>query len=223
MPPMDPMSARAFAAALRTQLASPLPGRAYQELMLPAARRSELDPPSTSNSAVLLALLGARSEPSLLLIERGAGGPHGGQFAFPGGKEEAGDGGPVGTALREAQEEIGLDPGEVEVLGLLTPLVVKVSAFFVRPVVGFVAGSPALAANRDEVAAILEIPLEQLTRPECRGEREVLARGERLLAPCYVFGETLVWGATAMMLREFEELLIRSGALRPAQRPRLPR
>jgi 8-oxo-dGTP pyrophosphatase MutT (NUDIX family) len=214
---------RGLAASLRAELARPLPGREYQERMLPAARRSEARPPSTSNSAVLLALLGARDEASVVLIERSAGGPHGGQYAFPGGKEEAGADGPVATALREAREEIGLDPREVEVLGLLSPLVVAVSAFRVQPVVGFVSLPPSLLANRDEVAAILEVRLEQLTRPESKAEREILVRGERLLVPCYLFGEALVWGATAMMLREFEEVLRRSGASARAQPPRLPR
>jgi len=206
---MNKMSSREFADALRAELAKPLPGSEYRDLMLPASRRGEIPRAPLSNSSVLIALLGARVEASLVLIERSSGGPHGGQIAFPGGREEAGDLSPVDTALREAREEIGLDPREVEVLGTLSPLVVAVSGFLVRPVVGFVAEPPSLKANPEEVAAILEVSLEQLTRPESKAERELLVRGERLLVPCYLFGENLVWGATAMMLRELEEVLVR--------------
>jgi 8-oxo-dGTP pyrophosphatase MutT (NUDIX family) len=178
--------------------------------MLPAARRGETPSRSPSASSVLIALLGARPEPSLLLIERSAWGAHGGQIAFPGGRQEKVDSGPIDTALREAREEVGLEPREVEVLGLLSPLVVAVSSYLVQPVVGFVAEPPSFAANPDEVSAILELKLEQLTRPESKAEREILVRGERLVVPCYLFGPTIVWGATAMMLREFEEALRRS-------------
>jgi 8-oxo-dGTP pyrophosphatase MutT (NUDIX family) len=168
-------------------------------------------PPRPEPSAVLLALVaGGSGGPSLVLVEREAGGPHGGQIAFPGGRREAGDSSMVETALREAREEVGIDPESVDVLGLLSPLAIPVSGFLVQPVVGLVAGTPELKANPGEIASVFEVPLAQLMKPENRQEREVLARGRSLIVPCYVFGEAVVWGATAMMLAEFEAVLRRA-------------
>ena len=158
-------------------------------------------------SAVLVAITLIESRPSLLLIERTGGGPHGGQIAFPGGKVEEGDSGPVAAALREAEEEIGLDPETVETLGLLSPLTIAVSGFLVQPVLGLVSEAPPLRPNPGEVAAIIELPLAALLDPRNAAERAILVRGERLLVPCYLFGETLVWGATAMILAELKVLL----------------
>jgi 8-oxo-dGTP pyrophosphatase MutT (NUDIX family) len=194
---------------VRNALAEPLPGRAFQESMLPASRRGQAAPPRLSSSAVLLAIVVGSRGPSLVLIERAAGGPHGGQIAFPGGRQEEGDSSLVDTALREAEEEVGLERGSVEVLGLLSPLTISVSGFLVQPVVGLVATPPAWKPNPGEVASVFEIPLPELLRSENRQEREILARGEAISVPCYVFGELLVWGASAMMLAEFEEVLRR--------------
>jgi 8-oxo-dGTP pyrophosphatase MutT (NUDIX family) len=197
---------------IRAALAAPLPGREAQERMAPADRRGQAVPRGSLPSAVLLAIVAGNRGPSLILIERAAGGVHGGQIAFPGGKREAGDASLAETALREAREEIGLDPASVEVLGLLSPLAITVSRFLVQPVVGFVAEEPALRPNPGEVASIIEVPLAELLRPESRQERAIPVGGDSLLVPCYAFGEALVWGATAMILSEFEAAL---ATLRP--------
>jgi 8-oxo-dGTP pyrophosphatase MutT (NUDIX family) len=194
---------------IRIALAGTLPGRASQEEMMSAYGKGSAAPFEPRSSAVLVALVAGGPGPSLLLIERTAGGPHGSQIAFPGGKREDGDLSLVETALREAREEIGLDPGSVEVLGLLSPVSVYVSRFLVQPIVGFVAEAPALSPNPDEVASIIEVPLAELLRPGNRQKRAVLARGEVRVVPCYVFGEIIVWGATAMILAEFEQVIRR--------------
>jgi len=181
--------------------------------MQPAAR-AHLPPPARPRpSAVLIPIL-AQERPALLLIERSAGGLHGGQIAFPGGAEEAGDLSPEATALREAREEIGLEPEAVDVLGRLTPLTIAVSGFIVQPVLGLVLGRPALRPSPEEVARVLEVPLAALLDPRSRSEREIDVRGQNLLVPCYTLGGALVWGATAMMLSELEEIL-RRGPVTP--------
>jgi 8-oxo-dGTP pyrophosphatase MutT (NUDIX family) len=185
---------------LRAALAGPLPGIAAQRTMIPAAHREREAPDAYRPSAVLVAIAVGREEPSLLLIERSSGGTHGGQIAFPGGRREPGDPDLVATALREAHEEIGLDPASVQALGLLSPLSIEASGYLVQPVLGLVAGRPALRPNPEEVAASRN-----------RTERRLLVRGEGLLAPCYLFGETLVWGATAMILAELEAVLALAG------------
>jgi 8-oxo-dGTP pyrophosphatase MutT (NUDIX family) len=198
---------RSLERRLREALAGGLPGPACHEGMIPASRRTREAPAELLRSAVLVAIAPGKEGPSLLLIERTDFGPHGGQIAFPGGKMEDGDSGPVATALREAQEEIGLDPASVEILGLLSPLSISVSRFQVQPVVGLVSEPPLMRPNPDEVAAIHELPIAMLMDPRSRTEREILVRGESLLAPCYLFGEILVWGATAMIMAELAELL----------------
>jgi 8-oxo-dGTP pyrophosphatase MutT (NUDIX family) len=198
-----------LARRLREALAAPLPGWDFQRLMLPATRVSKAEPREIAASAVLVALAGEAH--SLLLIERSPGGPHGGQIAFPGGRREEGDASLVDTALREAREEIGLDPGAVEVLGLLSPLTIAVSAFLVQPVLGLAASMPKLLPNPAEVRSIIEAPIAELLDPRSKAERELIVRGERLYVPCYLFGGALVWGATAMILSELEELLRRLG------------
>jgi 8-oxo-dGTP pyrophosphatase MutT (NUDIX family) len=189
-------------------LARPLPGRAAQDRMRPAFRAAEEGPAGLRPSAVLAALFEGDSGPSLILIERAPGGVHGGQIALPGGAEEKGDGDPAGTALREAREEIGLDPVSVEILGFLTPLTVAASRFLVRPVLGLVSGRPALALSPEEVASIVQVGIDELLDPAAKAEREVIVRGERRLVPCYLFGSALVWGATAMILAELEALIL---------------
>ena len=208
-----------LALELREALARPLPGRSYQESMLPAARVGQVSPADPRPSAVLVPIVADLGSHAILLIERAAGGPHGGQIAFPGGSEEEGDASAAETALREAREEIGLDRGEVEVLGPLSPLTIEVSGFLVQPVVGFARGVRGLSPSPGEVAAIHRVPLARLLDPSSKTEREIEARGERLLAPCYVFSEVLVWGATAMILAELEEVLRRAAQFRPGFHP----
>jgi 8-oxo-dGTP pyrophosphatase MutT (NUDIX family) len=199
-----------IALKLGAALTEPLPGRPYQEAMMPASRRGEAAPRDPIPSAVLLAVVIRGPDPALLFIKRAAGGPHGGQIAFPGGKREQADAFPIGTALREAREEIGLEPSSVQVLGLLSPLTISLSGFLVQPVAGLVARPPEWKPNPGEIDGVFEIPLSELLRTEKASEREILVRGQSILVPCYVFGELLVWGATAMMLAEFAEALARA-------------
>jgi 8-oxo-dGTP pyrophosphatase MutT (NUDIX family) len=192
---------------LRAALAAPLPGPAAHASMLPAHRGALEEPTAYLPSAVLMAIAAGKEGPTLLFIERADAGPHGGQIAFPGGRKEDGDADLVTTALREAHEEIGLDPASVQVLGLLSPLRIPVSGYFVQPVLGLVAEPPSLRANPAEVASIVEVPLALLLDPGNRTSREIRVRGESLTAPCYLFREILVWGATAMILSELTSLL----------------
>jgi len=139
----------------------------------------------------------------VVLIERSTGGAHhSGEVSFPGGRAEDGDADLVETALREAREEIGLDPdaAEVRVVGTVEPFWIPVSNFSVTAVVAVAGRRPALSASPDEVAAIVEAPLSAFVPP---APIEIVERdlGEwRVRYGGYRIGELHVWGATARIL-----------------------
>ncbi len=136
---------------------------------------------------------------------------HSGQIAFPGGKADLEDVDAVATALREAQEEVGLEPQFVEVLGTL-PVYTTGSAFIVTPVVALVQPSVHLQVNADEVADVFEVPLDFLMDPANHRHHVVDWAGEQRswLSMPYSDGgtERFIWGATAGMLRNFYRFLL---------------
>ena len=143
---------------------------------------------------------------------------HAGQVGLPGGAVEPGDADGVAAALREAQEEVGLDPSGVRVLGSLDRTYLAVSDFDVLPVVGVWDGLAPLVANPDEVAGILRPTLRQLADPANHGtmsfgailgEEEMAARNlpGDLSSPVFWVGGTLVWGFTAGLLVGFLDSL----------------
>jgi 8-oxo-dGTP pyrophosphatase MutT (NUDIX family) len=136
---------------------------------------------------------------------------HSGQIAFPGGKADPEDSDAVATALREAQEEVGLEPQYVEVLGTL-PIYTTGSAFIVTPVVALVHPGFRLQANADEVADVFEVPLDFLMDPANHRHHVVDWAGDQRswLSMPYSDGgaERFIWGATAGMLRNFYRFLL---------------
>ncbi|MGK0722052.1 NUDIX hydrolase [Leucobacter sp. W1478] len=129
---------------------------------------------------------------------------HPGQIAFPGGGAEAGDGNPAETALREAEEETGLDPAGVEVVGTLPAIHVAVSHNLVTPVVGWWRYPSPVAADRSESVEVYRVPVAELLRPAARGT-SVLSTGTHTFRGAAFqlgpqFGGHLVWGLTGMLL-----------------------
>ena len=152
-----------------------------------------------------------RERPTILLTERTAHlSTHSGQIAFPGGKADVSDADAAATALREAQEEVGLDPALVHVLGVM-PHYLTGSAFVITPVVALVETNFVLTPNDAEVADVFEVPLEFLMNP-AHHRRHALdwegIRREWFSMPYQETGaERFIWGATAGMLRNFYRLL----------------
>lgn len=122
---------------------------------------------------------------------------HAGHIAFPGGRPHQGDAGPVDTALREAAEEVGIDPAEVEVLGFLDPIDTVQFRLLVVPVVGRLRRPPRLAPSDREVARVYQPTLTELI-DQTRWRSEDW-NGHRVWF--YQLEEDLLWGATAMMVR----------------------
>ena len=131
---------------------------------------------------------------------------HADQVSLPGGRIEAGETAEA-AALREAREEVGLDPAIVQLVGSLTPVHIPVSGFTLNVVVGVARESPRFAPEPGEVAAVLEVPLADLMNPACL-QRSIWARdGRELDVPFFEVAGHRVWGATAMALCEFLALV----------------
>jgi 8-oxo-dGTP pyrophosphatase MutT (NUDIX family) len=129
---------------------------------------------------------------------------HQGQVAFPGGRSDPEDADILTTALREAQEEVGLRPETVEVLGRLTSAATMTSNYFVTPFVGVIGVPTDLRADEHEVAEIFSVPVAALKDPRFRGRFTWERNGSAQDYPAILYGEQPIWGLT---LRIIEELL----------------
>lgn len=192
--------------ALRQRLAAPPP---WQPEITTDGRLFNLatDP---RPAAVLVPLVARPRGVSVLFTERTAHlHDHAGQISFPGGRVEAGDPGPVATALRESFEEIGLAPASVDVIGTL-PEYVTATSYRVTPVIGLIEQPFSLRLDTFEVAEAFEVPLAFLMDPVNHERRlvELADRRRAFYAMPYTAGRRyFIWGATAAMLRNFYRLL----------------
>lgn len=161
-------------------------------------------------AAVLVPVVVGGVEPTLLLTRRSAHlHDHPGQIAFPGGRVDAGDTSPEATALREAQEEIGLAPEQVELIGRLPDYYITASGFRVTPVVGLLRGPLQLRLDAFEVAEAFETPLSFLLDPANRRRGRIEHQGitrEFWAMPWQGYD---IWGATAGMIVSFAEHLMK--------------
>jgi 8-oxo-dGTP pyrophosphatase MutT (NUDIX family) len=132
---------------------------------------------------------------------------HKGQISFPGGTKDEVDATIIDTALREAEEEIGIAKNTVEVLGLLSDFCTP-SGFCITPVAGFLSSLPSFVVNKVEVSEVFDVPLSFFLDPHNeRAEQRVLA-GETRIIYSYHYGKHEVWGATAAILRSFLRNLV---------------
>jgi 8-oxo-dGTP pyrophosphatase MutT (NUDIX family) len=167
-----------------------------------------------TQAAVLLALYGWPEEPGLIFTERRADlRRHAGEISFPGGRQDPEDADLATTALREAQEEIALDPAAVELTGALAPVSTFVTGYRVHPFVGTVPhpGELDLRPNPTEVETVLTFSLELLR--EGYEMRRLIRRGVPIHTPTYEVEGQLIWGATARILGDLLQRL-GSGTIR---------
>jgi 8-oxo-dGTP pyrophosphatase MutT (NUDIX family) len=194
-------------AALCRALTGPLPGLSAQLRMAPEPRKEELlhfvKPVNPKVAGVLILLYPTTDGLTLALTRRTDSVEyHRGQISLPGGAQENSED-LAQTALREAQEEIGVDPASVELLGKLTPLYIPVSGFCVHPFVGYSPHRPTFRPDPVEVAEVIEVPLALLLDPRTARTEVWDWRGQQVPTPFYQVGPHQVWGATAMILAEF--------------------
>lgn len=195
---------------LRQRLEKPLPGLLSQMKMSSPVRRMYEEIPFNAKKAAVLLLLYPHSDflafPLIKRVEDG--GVHSGQMAFPGGRFEPQDESLLHTALRETYEEIGVLSSSSHVIGKLTDVYIPPSNSLVSPYVAFVKEKPSFVPDQKEVASVLEIPVVHLHRPESKTIKEVVVMQQyRLRVPAFEIEGEIIWGATAMIISEFLDVL----------------
>lgn len=204
-----------------------LPGLSTQLKMAPVTRLTELKKHAKSRllsgrasgvgggiednakkSAVLILFYPKNNQTHIALIKRSTDNSvHSAQISFPGGKSEMSDKSLIHTALREAEEEIGIVADSVRIIGSLSELYIPPSNFDVYPFVGVTYDTPIFKPNY-EVQKILEVDLATLMNPETCTYRKIQHRtGNDFVVPCYYIQGEVVWGATAMIISELMEVV----------------
>lgn len=193
-----------------------LPGIKAHRLMLPEGRSMPDDYwkllKDYKQSAVMLLLYEEQNHINILLTERHQyAGNHSGQISLPGGKRDAQDLSLLDTAYRETYEEIGILSSEINLITAMTPLYIPVSNFSVQPFLGYLEKIPQLNINQHEVKEILSVPIDHLSKPSTKKICTVHPySGSPLKVPSYNFQNKIIWGATAMVISEFENLIFRT-------------
>lgn len=197
-----------FSTNIKSALKNTLPGTASHQKMLPPGRVIQVAPSDKrrlKHSSVLLLLYQEKNELLACLIKR----PrhmkhHAGQIALPGGRMEIGET-VIETALRETFEEIGITEDKIEILGTLSEFYVEVSRFLIQPIVGWLSERPAVTLCCDEVEKMVYFPISKFKPPYKKIELDTLTG--KLTVPCIKFEGEIIWGATAMILSEFYDVL----------------
>ena len=187
-----------------------LPAEAAQKRMAPSSR----NPKSVNHSqeprasAVLLLLYPKADEWHLALIKRNSyKGSHRAQISLPGGKKEEKDSDLEACAIRETFEEVGVLCRPEQILGALSSLYIPISNFKVYPYIALCKSTPHFVADPHEVKHIIELPLSTILDARHKGQREIDSQGHHISTPTYELEDDYIWGATAMILSEFAELL----------------
>lgn len=191
-----------------------LPGAQAQVKMSPPFRQtytiSEAKIRGAKESAVLILLYEKQGEVHLVFTERKVyKGAHSGQISFPGGKKDAVDISLEYTALRETHEEVGILASKIEVVSAISHLYIPVSNFLVFPFVGVLNEAPVFVKEEKEVERIIEIPLKMLLNSENEINKKIKIPEKNIQfnTPAYQVKDIEIWGATAMILSEFLEIL----------------
>jgi 8-oxo-dGTP pyrophosphatase MutT (NUDIX family) len=177
---------------------------ALADLLLPPEEALRLDVIGRIDAAVLVPLYVDAGELHAVFTERRADlRRHAGEVSFPGGRQDEGESDLMATALREAEEEIGLPRDAVEIVGALRPTPTIATGYAIYPFVGVIEPGMTWTLSAREVARVLELSLHDLRHGYKR--RRLIRRGIPILSDTYSVGEQLIWGATARILSDLLE------------------
>jgi 8-oxo-dGTP pyrophosphatase MutT (NUDIX family) len=181
-------------------------------VLLDPVEAAGLDVHGRTDAAVLVPLYLQDDEPHVVLTRRREDlRRHAGEISFPGGRQDPEDADLCATALREAEEEIGLARDGVELVGALQPVPTIATGYAVYPFVGLIEPGQSWRPAEAEVAEVLELPLRALR--DGYGRRRMLRRGIPFRTDTYVVGDHLVWGATARMLADLFDRVDAAGGV----------
>ena len=202
-----------FQSKLLAELEKPLPGIESHYKLAPyrglTRKKAQEQDPNPRLSAVLALLFPKNNEPHVLLTLRNSyKGVHSKQVSFPGGKREKIDKSFEQTALRETEEEVGISPKSIKVIGKLTEVYIPPSGFLVHPFVGVTSFSPIFKPDAHEVSEIIECSISQLLDDSIIKEKYIFVTTHRKIKTKYfnVNGH-VVWGATAIMLSDLKDII----------------
>lgn len=197
-----------FQEYLKNRISDRLPGLEAQKLMaplpitgIPNARQYQPANEDFRNNSVLIPIINWKQTPEIVFTLRARDINHGGQISFPGGGKE-GNESIIETALREAQEEIGLMDTGVEIVGNLTPLYMGHTDNMITPVVAFLNAEQQFTPNPNEVDEIFTVSISELYKESNLANEEWNLRGILFKVPFWKIHRVPLWGATAMMLSE---------------------
>jgi 8-oxo-dGTP pyrophosphatase MutT (NUDIX family) len=210
-----PQNTGIFIDQLEQDLKSILPGRRAQYKMAPELRLENRLGYYRNAAVMILLFIRDGSWHTVLMKRPEYAGAHSNQISLPGGKYEDSDADLEETALREIREEIGVDDSRIRILGKLSRLHIPVSGIEVLPVVGYYPESPDFQPDPSEVAHLIEVPLTDLLHPRNTREKFRTLMCKLVRVPYFQIGAEHVWGATAMILSEFLEV-IRTGKSNPS-------
>jgi 8-oxo-dGTP pyrophosphatase MutT (NUDIX family) len=204
---------RDFIEKLRTELLTNLPGVEAHLRLAPEIRKIDLkngiEPNHAMESAVLILLYPVDNRLHTVVILRNEyDGPHSGQISLPGGKYEESDIDFLFTAIRESQEEIGINPSDIEIVGQLSRFYVRPSNFIVYPFIAFQPSRPEFKPDPTEVQRIIEIDiLKELNLNKIVNRTLTFKNNIQVNAPGFAVGGEFLWGATAMIMSELIHIL----------------
>lgn len=212
------MEYQEFKSALKSASTRSLPGEPAQMDLAPMGRNSlsemNLDLNLVRKAAVLALFENYQGIARLILTSRQVyAGAHSGQVSFPGGSFEEDDVSLKVTAMRETEEEIKVTSSQYEVWGALSQLYIPPSNFLVQPYLAFSGNPLAMQAEEREVAAIHQIPFEHFLAEDAIKKTQIkLSNGFKIKSPAFQVEGLLIWGATAMMISEIRQIILREKA-----------
>jgi 8-oxo-dGTP pyrophosphatase MutT (NUDIX family) len=207
-----------FASALRNEILKGLPGTGIQWQMASSDRMKQNFPRSPGSdariAAVLILLFPSKGSVYTVFMQRpDYEGAHGGQISFPGGKHEPSDISIADTALREAKEETGVNPQEIEIIGSLTPLYIPVSNMLVTPVAGWMNEKPVFRRCKKEVIFLFDADIRRFLDNSSVKSKPLEINDEIINIRYFDYDGNVIWGATAMIMYELLAIIKNSADL----------